>query len=304
MGLHKLAGINGASETPVRLSQLYKLRRNTLTRSLLTILGLGLILAPNKGVSQESVCTAPAIPVDFPSDDADVVFFGELHGNNESPEAFLAAVCRYLESEDGDVRVALELPTDMQKDLDRFMDSDGNSEAVQRLRASLFWQRPRMSQDGRSSVAMLDLVTGLRQLGASTRRLVSVTAFDGIAYPGHTRDAVMAAHITNLSQEADDDVVFVLTGNIHARRTPPARMSDFIPAASLVEGDILTVLVLPESGDSWSCQGTCQSWLVHQVTDFSAYENRVRTEGSYDFVLPIGLVTSSPPALGNSKSLE
>ena len=271
---------------------------------MLTILSLGLLLAPNKGVSQESVCKSSAIPVDIPSDDVDVVFFGELHGNKETPEVFLAAVCRYLESEDGDVRVALELPTDMQRDLDRFMNSDGDSEAVQRLQANLFWQRSRMSQDGRSSAAMLDLVTALRQLGASARRLVSVTAFDGIVYSGHTRDAVMAANITSISQEANDDVVFVLTGNIHARRTPPARMNDFIPAASLVEGDVLTVLVLPESGDSWNCQGTCQSWPVHEVTDLSAYEYRVRTEGSYDFVLPIGRVTSSPPVHGHSELLE
>ncbi len=275
-----------------------------MTRASLTVLSLGLILSPYTGVSQESVCSASARSVEVPGGDADVVFFGEVHGNRESPEVFLAAVCRYLESEDGDVRVALELPTDVQKDLDRFMVSDGDSEAVERLRANLFWQRPQVFQDGRSSAAMLDLVKALRQLGASTRRLVSVTAFDGVVYPGHTRDAVMAANITSLSQEANDDVVLVLTGDIHARRTPPAGMSDFIPAASLVEGEILTILVLPESGDSWNCRATCQSWAVQEVTDLSAYENRVRTAGSYDYVLPIGGVTSSPPAHGHSEFLE
>ena len=63
-----------------------------------------------------------------------------------------------------------------------------------------------------------------------------------------------------------------------------------------IEGDVASVLVLPESGDSWNCQSACQSWPVGEVTDLSAYESRIRTDGSYDYVLPIGRVSSSPPA--------
>ena len=119
-----------------------------------------------------------------------------------------------------------------------------------------------------------------------------------VAYFGTSADAVMAANITHLSQESADDVVFVLVGNVHARLTPPESMSYLTPAASLVEGDVVSVLVLPESGESWNCQATCQSWPVREVTDLTTYESRIRTEGSHDYVLPIGRVSSSPPAVG------
>ncbi len=182
------------------------------------------------------------------------------------------------------------------------MESDGDSEAVQEFLRHPFWQRGLNLPDGRSSVAMLNLVEALRGLRASTRRLVSVTPMVGrwadrqIQYFGISSNADMAANITHLSQESDNDVVFVLVGNIHARLTPPESMSYLTPAASLVEGDVASVLVFPESGESWNCQGVCQSWPVRGVTDLSAYESHIRTEGSYDYVLPIGRVSSSPPA--------
>lgn len=251
--------------------------------------------------------------------DAEVVFFGKLHGNKESPAAFLAAICQYLEQRDGDVRVALEVGTDIHSSVDRFMESDGGSEAVREFLRHPFWQRnlnlPDGQRglglpDGRSSVAMLNLVEALRKLRASTARLVSVSPIVGrwtdrqVPYFGTSVDAIMAANITHLSQESADDVVFVLVGNVHARLTPPELMSHLTPAASLVEGEVASVLVLPESGESWYCQGACQSWPVSEVTDLPAFESRIRTEGSYDYVLPIGSVSSSPPPTGVAHASE
>ena len=265
---------------------------------------LGLILSAGGGTAQETVCDVSDRAYDIPDISTDVVFFGELHGNKETPEAFLAAVCRHLERQAGDVRVALELHTDIQSSLDTFMESDGGSEAVEEFLRHLHWQRDMNLPDGRSSVVMLNLVEALRTLRASNSRLVSVTPFVGhltnpqIRYFGTSGDAVMAANITNLSQESNDDAVFVLVGNIHARLTPPEDISHLIPAASLVNGDVASVLVLPESGESWFCQMACQSWPVTEVTDLPAYENRIRADGSFDYVLPIGRVSSSPPAVG------
>ena len=265
---------------------------------------LALILLAGRGTAQETVCDVSERAYDIPDISADVVFFGELHGNKETPEAFLAGVCQHLERQEGDVRVALELHTDIQSSLDTFMESDGGSEAVEEFLRHPHWQREINFPDGRSSVAMLNLVEALRKLRASNSRLVSVTPFVGqwtdrqIRYFGTSGDAVMAANINHLSQESDDDAVFVLVGNIHARLTPPGDMSHLIPAASLVEGDVASVLVLPESGESWFCQMACQSWPVPEVTDLPAYESRIRAEGSFDYLLPIGRVSSSPPAAG------
>lgn len=280
-----------------------------------TILCLALLLAADSAAPQEDDCEGTARAIDISSIDAfdaEVVFFGELHGNKETPAAFLAAICQYLEQRDGDVRIALEFGTDIHSSLDRFMESDGGSEAVQEFLRHPFWQRnlnlPDGQRglglpDGRSSVAMLNLVEALRKLRASTARLVSVSPIVGrwtdrqVPYFGTSADAVMAANITHLSQESADDVVFVLVGNVHARLTPPQSMSHLTPAASLVEGDVVSVLVLPEFGESWNCQAACQSWPVREVTDLPGYESRIRAEGSYDYVLPIGRVSSSPPAV-------
>ena len=266
-----------------------------------TILCLALLLAASGVTAEETACDGPAKPFDIPNIDADVIFFGELHGNKETPEVFLAATCQYLELQGGDVRVALEFHTDINSSLERFMESDGDSEAVREFLRHPVWQRGLNVPDGRSSIAMMNLVEALRELRASTGRLVSVTPIAGrwtdrqVRYFGTSSDAIMAANITHLSQESDDDVVLVLVGNLHARLTPPESMDYLAPAASLVEGDVASVLVLPESGESWNCQNACQSWPVREVADLSAWERRIRAEGSYDYVLPIGRVSSSPP---------
>ena len=272
-----------------------------------TILCLALLIAADIASAQDNSCDGTASANDTSSIgafDAEVVIFGELHGNKETPAAFLAAICQYLEQKDGDVRVALEFGTDIHSSLDKFMESDGGGEAIQEFLRHPFWQRTLNLPDGRSSVAMLNLAQALRELRTSTARLVSVSPIVGrwtdrqVPYFGTSADAVMAANITHLSQESADDVVFVLVGNVHARLTPPESMSYLTPAASLVESEVASVLVLPESGESWNCQGACQSWPVREITDLSAYESRIRTEGSYDYVLPIGRVSSSPPAVG------
>ena len=285
-----------------------------------TILCLALLLAADRASAQENICdgTARVIDIDISSIDAfdaEVVFVGELHGNKETPEVFLAAICQHLAQKDGDVRVALEFGADIHSSLNRFMDSDGGSEAVQEFLRYPFWQRNLNLPDGqrwlalpdcRSSVAMLNLVEALRELRASTARLVSVSPIVGrwtdrqVPYFGTSADAVKAANITHLSRESADDVVFVLVGDVHARLTPPESMNYLTPAASLVEGDVASVLILPESGESWHWQAACQSWPVREVTDLTAYESRIRTEESYDYVLPIGRVSSSPPAVSTA----
>ena len=269
-----------------------------------TILFLALLLATSAASAEETVCDGPARALEIPNIEADVIFFGELHGNKETPAVFLAAICQYLELQKGEIRVALEFPTNMQPSVDKLMESDGDSEAVQEFLSHPSWQRGLDLPDGRTSVAMLNLYKALRELRASNRRLVSVTPIVGywtdrqVRYFGTSSDAIMAANITHLSQQSDDDVVLVLVGNFHARLAPQESMGFLTPAASLVEGEVASVLVLPESGESWNCQNSCQSWPVGEVTDLSAWENRIRTEGSFDFVLPIGRVSSSPPAIG------
>ncbi len=144
-----------------------------------TILFLALLLAASAASAEDTVCNVPARALEIPNIEADVIFFGELHGNKETPEVFLAAICQYLELQGGALRVALEFSTNTQPSLDKFMASDGDSEAVQEFLSHPAWQRGLILPDGRTSVAMLNLFEALRQLRASNRRLVSVTPIVG-----------------------------------------------------------------------------------------------------------------------------
>lgn len=273
------------------------------TRLLLLLLGLLSIVGSASACPKTNPCDEAKTPIRIPLVNVDVVFFGERHGNRETPAVFRTAVCEFLKFTNGEVRVALELPTGIQTSLDKYLQSNGDTEALEEFLSHRFWKRPRVVQDGRSSMAMLDLIEALRVLRASTRKLASVTAFDGVVHMNETRDAVMADLINKLSQISDDDVVLVLTGSAHARRTPAVHMRGFIPAASLITDEMVTVLVLPESGDSWNClgKGDCESSPVPKVNDLSAYEERIRTDGSFDYLLPVGKVTASPPAFGMLK---
>ncbi len=273
-------------------------------RPLLVFLSLFLTFPSTAALAKVSPCEEANTPFRIPIIDADVVFFGERHGNKESPEVFLTAVCKFLNLTKGGVRVALEFPTGLQSGLDTYLKSNGDTEALEEFLSHRFWHRPSGFQDGRSSLAMLDLIEALRVLRASAGNLASVTAFDGVVYMDQSRDAVMANLINGLSQISEDDVVLVLTGSWHARRTPAAHMQGYSPAASLIADELVTVLVLPESGDSWNClrQGHCASSPVPEITDLSAYEERIRAEGAFDYLLPVGQVTASPPALATARS--
>ncbi len=265
-------------------------------------MGIVLMLLSGAGQGDETVCriSPTSIDIELSSIDSDVAIFGELHGNWESPQVFLAAVCQNLLEGNRKVRIALEFPTKIQQSLDKFLQSDGDNDAVKQFLSQPFWQRT--PGDGRSSIAMLTMVDELRQLRMQNPGLVSVTAIDGrlmdrpVRYSGTDRDRIMSANINNLSREFDDDIVFVLVGNLHARRTPPSDLSFLSPVGSLIQGELLSVLILPQSGESWNCQLRCQVWPVPAMNNLSALRSQVRREGSYDFVVPIERVTSAPPA--------
>ncbi len=263
---------------------------------------LGLTSSSGAQSVGEKSCKDTVDSLDFPSLTADIVIYGELHGNNESPEVFLAAICQYIETVSGDVRIALELPTEMQTSLNGYMESSGNADAVQQFLSHEFWRRERFSQDGRSSTAMLNLVESLRNLGNLTERLISVTAINGrwddtrVSYGAIDSAFIMAANIDYLSRESTSDVVFVLMGNFHARRRPPENISYVNTVASLLEEEFVSVLLLPQSGESWNCQIYCQPWPVPEVTNVADYEKSVLGSQAYDYVLPIGRVSSSSPA--------
>ncbi|HEX7848590.1 MAG TPA: hypothetical protein VF485_02545 [Sphingomonas sp.] len=181
------------------------------------------------------------------------IIVGELHGTNETPDAFTNLVCLAAESR-GAVTVAIEYPIDMQSVLDAWLDSDGGEAARAALLAGPFWRSPQ--QDGRTSIAFLHMLDRLRLMHrAGTVR--SVRGFDMPSDGSDERDrnAAMADRLTKIADTAPG-LTMVLVGDYHAIvRELPSPRGPVRPAAFLLPaGKRISVDVVGAGGSMWNCQ--------------------------------------------------
>ena len=181
------------------------------------------------------------------------VIVGEMHGTNETPDAFTNLVCLAARSR-GAVTVAIEYPADMQSVLDAWLDSDGSDAARTALLAGPFWRNP--VQDGRTSVAFLRMLDRLRLMHrAGTVR--SVRGFDMPTDGSDKRDrnAAMADRLTKIA-DTTPGLTMVLVGNYHAIvREMPSPRGPVHPAASLLPANKkVAVDVAGAGGSMWNCQ--------------------------------------------------
>jgi hypothetical protein len=133
--------------------------------------------------------------------DKRVIVVGEMHGTTEVP-AFVLKLIRQLSQKDTTISVGLEIPTNYQTDIDNFL-STGDFDKLLTLE---YFKYP----DGRSSVSMRELITGLRKINK-----LNVVCFD--LDTGHgsgvNRDSLMGV---NLSKNYKREQMIILTGNLHA----------------------------------------------------------------------------------------
>ncbi len=181
------------------------------------------------------------------------VIVGEMHGTNETPDAFANLVC--LAATTGrPVTVALEYSGDGQSVINTYLASDGNAQARSALLTLPLWNAE--MQDGRGSVAFLRLWDRLRRM-KQAGKITGVVASDvGTSTPpGQERNAWMAKAWTAIP-EPDHGIVLALVGNVHAMRKPIAFLADtIIPAGSLMPAkQTITVNVVGSGGKAWNCQ--------------------------------------------------
>jgi hypothetical protein len=176
------------------------------------------------------------------------VFIGELHGSNETPAAFRDLICDAI-TQGKHVTVALERPTSEQAALDNILTAKDLSTAKESLLQLHGWKDV---LDGRASEAMLRLLVSLREL----RRLqpdLKVVAFDapyaGPLAPG-PRDEAMGHALLSLSPAKPNDLVLILTGNLHAMQA--SKRGYDLAAMYLPPKEILSLLVTDRGGESWS----------------------------------------------------
>jgi hypothetical protein len=217
-----------------------------------------------------------------------IVWFGELHGTEESPR-FVGDVVAQTVAAGHRVQLGLEIATAEQPALDRFA-VDGDRAA---LVAGAFWH----GQDGRSSPAMVALIERARTLRAS----VSIVAFDARTQTDDgdperaMADAVMRAR--------DPGAVFIgLSGNIHSRRT---RWNDITPlVAHLVAAalPVTTYNVVSSGGTFWGCvskgpeEPVCGEHRNFAHRDAGpAWTLGPPRDDSHDGVYFVGATKASPP---------
>jgi hypothetical protein len=113
--------------------------------------------------------------------------------------------------------LGLEIPFDEQTSIDRFLDSSGGAAAEARLTEGAFWRPER--QDGRSSIAMLNLIEQVRALRASGYK-VRIIAYDSKSgTPAQERDRVMARNLAAVAGREPRNFLVALSGNVHNRLT-------------------------------------------------------------------------------------
>jgi hypothetical protein len=175
------------------------------------------------------------------------VFIGEWHGSNETPAAFRDLVCDAI-AQGKHVTVALERPASEQAALDNILTAKDLSAPQELLLQLPGWKE---GMDGRASEAMLRLLVSLREL----RRLqpdLKVVAFDApyIGTAPGARDEAMGHALLSLSPTKPNDLMLILTGNLHAMQA--SKRGYDLAAMYLPPKEILSLEVTDRGGESWS----------------------------------------------------
>jgi hypothetical protein len=182
------------------------------------------------------------------------VFIGELHGSNETPAAFRELVCDAI-VRGKHVTVALERPTSEQGALDNILTAKDLAKARESLLQLPGWKDV---LDGRASEAMLRLLVSLRELH-NLHPDLKIVAFDA-PYTGTApgaRDEALGHALLSLRPAKPNDLVLILTGNLHAMQA--SKRGYDLAAMYLPPKEILSLEVTDRGGESWteSTTGGC-----------------------------------------------
>jgi len=196
------------------------------------------------------------------------------------------------------------MPRDGTPSLDAFLDGDGSAAAREKLVHDTWWQD--RYQDGRRSVAMLDLLESIRALRASGAK-IDVLRFDidqGAKTSPGERDERMASTLL-VARKAQPDAVFVVfAGNLHvARKGFPFQPGFTWMAMHLARAGVRFVSLNARylEGSAWGCSGSTPEgcgprYLDSMHTSAAGIHLEPSADGNYDGWFGVGAATASPPA--------
>lgn len=234
---------------------------------------------------------------------AQFVVLGEVHGTAEAP-AFISALVD-ARTATRPLSIGLEMAASEQETIDRFLASDGGPRARAELLRGPHWHGLR---DGRSSLAMLDLLESLRRRRAEGVD-VDVVVFDDQTAQGNDREHSMAHNLHRALLRRDHAQVIVLVGNLHARRTAGVPWDDhYTPMAMLLAAsfEVITLDMACAPGVAWNCRPgppmRCGAHPLHGLdrgrAPFVELEDRARDEEHpFDGIYYVGVPTASRPAV-------
>lgn len=231
------------------------------------------------------------------------VFVGEHHGTTETPAAFAQLVCDAAAR--GPVTVALEFPDTMQADFDAFLAAADDAAAAATLHDTPFWTRAPDRQDGRSSVAMLEMLQSIRRLKAEGRDVTIHAFMSGQRRPAgfdqNYHELAMATGLARAATARPEARVLVLVGSLHAAKARAEHWEDLLPAAAhLPPAEVIALDVPQQGGQAWSC-GVDRCGITDVISVHDPAERGVTLKsvdnGVYDGVLAVGPITASAPAV-------
>jgi hypothetical protein len=255
------------------------------------------------------------------------VFLGDIHGTTEAPQFVARLACEALKARPI-VYVALEYPRDEQGKLDAFMANPSSEDAKRVLLNSQFWKTV---PDGRASVAMLNLLSTLRELSRSTGR-IKVFAYDvpksflPRLSAVSNRPAVEGANLRELDDanyletlrlaHGQQNAFWILFGGgIHVRKIkgelpslPPESGYDrFEPLGYLLQSwQLLHLNIAHDGGTVQACRAerpdtpaSCGTHTVQPYNEIAATPFSIvlsSSDGAFDGYYVLGTVSASPSA--------
>ncbi len=205
-------------------------------------------------IDRGRLCPVPIIGAKLVLVPGSLLLLGEVHGTKEIPRFVAGLVCEASQGVSG-VQLGLEIPCEEQLRFDSFLSSAGTARDRDTLLEGKFWRQ--QPKDGRSSGAMVELLESLRRLKALGAR-INVFLFDQNTHV-QDRDAEMAKKILVARARTPDDVIVILTGNLHAKKAKvKIGTTELVPMGfDLVDGEVpvMSLDCAYPPGTAWMCRG-------------------------------------------------
>ena len=269
---------------------------------------LALALGASEPASRVAECAPlPGIEAVLRTPNLNYLLVGEYHGTVEMPAIAADALCAAAAA-GRPVVLGVELTPANQPSLDAYLRSDGGPAARAALLAGPAWQ----VAEGRTTLAMVDLIESARRLAAAGHR-VAVVAFDRVPSPilSAQREAGLAEALVAAREGVPGSLVVALTGAGHAGKTPWSSQNPPFPSTGqlLPDGETIALAFARPGGQYWGCHAPngdrsagCTAYDMpprQPVSPRGIVLDRTLREGFEGVFSTGGPYTASRPARGN-----